>query len=462
MRRNSDPEGECLFSAWESQFETWEFCPAQFDLSEPAIHYIHALVSLIWDNTRVRKDDVEDSVEANIVEDIRATSVLSYKFDSLDAYKFTCDHMGSLRKGKQFVVARTDRETDADYSCTFRVLSVQVNTVIACSSSSRVPNDIFEGSWFMCVMDTEAQHAMRQTLNTRYFAEKSVNPRVFKLIAESDVTPLEQQEVWNKRPHGTRASLSTKLNRWEVKFKLNPSQTCALLHSFTDVLSLVQGPPGTGKTTLCNAIIHAHDEVDSEYLFESAKIACCAISNHAVDHMFVKVEKTLPEKVLRSGDPSNFTAGIFQQYSHCVLDTLAKKKTCKRYLHANTKGAKKARREEFEPEVLSDRRIVFCTLSSLLGLQSMRRQQYAHTVIDEAAQSSEADFVGAASQSWSITLVGDPCQLAPAYVHPLMRISIMDRLLKNSAFTVTVLDIQYSWFTESCAEDELSAVVGHI
>ena len=169
--------------------------------------------------------------------------------------------------------------------------------------------------------------------------------------------------------------------------------------------------------------------------------------------MFAKVNKTLPKHVLRSGDPGSISPWILKECPHSVLDVLSKKLACEQYKHAKTPGATRARRDKIEPQVLRDRTIVFCTLGSLLGLRSMRSQNYAHTVIDEAAQSAEADFASAASQSQSMSLVGDPCQLPPGYAHPLMRLSIMGRLLRNAGFPVVILDIQYGGVAESCSED---------
>ena len=451
MERN--PEPGCLFRAWIGDFDHWYFRPALFQLSNAALHYIDTLVTLVWENTYVLNADDETPEEAVVAPEIRDVSVSEYFHAQKATYKFICPDTGSLKKGQQFVLARTAREIDADFSLRFQVLAVRGTSIVAGLKSRKLSStrkaDIFEGTWVICVVESSTQQAMRHTLNAQYFAEKSVNVKLFQLLAESDSMPLREQQQCNVFSSAGRQDIRADLSEVMSMHRLNPSQQEALYYSFAKVISLVQGPPGTGKTTVCDAIVNAHHMLDAG----NPKILCSAVSNYAVDHMFQKVLKSLPDQVLRSGDQSSISPWILNDFAHCVLETLSRQASVDEgYLHAETPAALKNRKTRFEPEILNKRRVVFSTLASSLSPQSMRGQVYAHVVVDESGQASEADFVGAASRACSITLVGDTQQLPPPYTHPLMQRSIMERLMLNAAFPVVVLNIQYSVIAMSCSE----------
>ena len=147
MDRN--PESGCLFGAWVTQFDYWSFRPALFNLSNAALHYIETLVTLIWDNTRVLKADNESSEEVVLAPEIAEVSISECRQAYDVAYLFTCSKMMSLKKGQQFVLARTSQEVDADYRCTFQVLEVNSSSIVArCKARyQNYPPDILQGTW---------------------------------------------------------------------------------------------------------------------------------------------------------------------------------------------------------------------------------------------------------------------------------------------------------------------------
>merc|ERR1711963_296860 len=159
MERNLDPDGDWLFRAWESLYDWWYFRPAQLSLSNAAVHYIDSLATLIWDSTRVLTDNAEDPVEAVLAEEIFGATVVACEFASSPAYKFRCPAIGCLQKSKQFVLARFSREADADHACQFQVFQVHENNVIARCQARKPPSNILEGSWVLCVVDADWQHA---------------------------------------------------------------------------------------------------------------------------------------------------------------------------------------------------------------------------------------------------------------------------------------------------------------
>ena len=172
--------------------------------------------------------------------------------------------------------------------------------------------------------------------------------------------------------------------------------------------------------------------------------------------MFQKVVRSLPDDVVRTGDVSSISSWILNNHRGCVLEWLARQDlenavSNGRYKNVQTKAALRALREKFEPAILNNRRLVCSTLAGTLGIEAMRKQEYSHVLVDEAGQASEPDCVGAASRARSITLVGDTAQLPPPYTHPLMQISIMERLMSNAALPVVVLNIQYSLHASSCS-----------
>ena len=237
--------------------------------------------------------------------------------------------------------------------------------------------------------------------------------------------------------------------------KLNPPQREAVEFALAakDV-AIIHGPPGTGKTTTVVEVIR-------RAVARGDTVLACAPSNHAVDHLLVKL-LAAGELPVRLGHP----ARVLPELRGRAIDILAEK-------HPDARQARKVARDAFslfrqadkwtraKPEpgekaalrreartllaearelesraverVLDDARVVSATLTGL-DSQLLGKRRFDVAVIDEACQSTEPANWVPLLRAGRLVLAGDHCQLPPTILSPEaaergLAVSLMERLV---------------------------------
>lgn len=199
-------------------------------------------------------------------------------------------------------------------------------------------------------------------------------------------------------------------------------------------IALIHGPPGTGKTT--SVVEYIAQEVGRGH-----RVLACAASNVAVDNLVEKIAAACPQsKVVRVGHPARLLPAVLNASLEARVlasDNSALAKDCRHEMKSlNAKlfklgrgsGAQRRairtelrllakeerrRQERAIQEVLSDARVVCCTLTGV-GTSCLRKvRDFDVVVIDEAAQAVEPACWSALLRGRKAVLAGDHLQLPP-------------------------------------------------
>ena len=248
----------------------------------------------------------------------------------------------------------------------------------------------------------------------------------------------------------------------EEGIRKNSGQENAIRNALMYYLSIVLGPPGSGKTFLLVNLVYNILMIKGS----TEKILICAQTNQAIDNIIKLFKKYNFEKYVRVLSPAkelseelDITNSVHKlardriynnPKKYAELIKLIERKEKNNYLSEKDFKIYKERIRDIEDDIIENSNIVLSTLNNSAD-ERLREKNFSYVLIDEAAQSLEADTIlSLIHQAQMVVLIGDDKQLGPV-VHSKnaakagLSTSLFERLhasYKDAPF-ITLLNEQF-------------------